>query len=388
MESTARRRYAWDVVAQLSIVSGDFVLTGGMDRANYALADYASRAGVDVDLVSHRVSPELAAHPKVRWHRVARPGGWHAVGEPLLDRRGRALIEARRARSAVGVVNGGNCLAEAVNWVHYVHAVYREPLRATPRAVKHWLFSRRAVKREREALQKAPLVITNSDSTRRAVEALGVEPSRARTVYYGIDPELFGPVSEEERARQKSALGLTERPAVAFVGALGDRRKGFDTLFSAWERLSAEPSWDADLVVIGTGRDLEAWRARAAAKRLSRRIHFLGFRKDVPAVLSACDALVAPTRYEAFGLGVAEALARGLPAVVSAGAGVAELYPPSLRGLLFEDVDSVLELVERLRRWRSTKDELAPHVARLSEQVRARTWDTMASDILELCAKL
>jgi glycosyltransferase involved in cell wall biosynthesis len=220
------------------------------------------------------------------------------------------------------------------------------------------------------------------------VEALGVDPARARTVYYGIDPELFRPASEEERARQKAALGFTERPAVAFIGALGDRRKGFDTLFSAWERLAAEPSWDADLVVIGTGRDLDGWRARAAARRLERRIHFLGFRRDVPAVLAACDALVAPTRYEAFGLGVAEALAGGLPAVVSAGAGVAELYPAELRPLLFEDVESVSELVTRLRDWRSRKDELAPHVAELSRRVRGRTWDTMASDILKLVSEL
>jgi len=364
------------------------VLTGGMDRANYALADYASRSGVDVDLVSHRVSPELLAHPKVRWHRVARPGGWHAVGEPLLDRRGRALIAEKRASSGMGVVNGGNCVAEAVNWVHYVHAVYQEPFQPNPRSVKHWMFGRRSIRREQAALRKSPLVITNSDATRAAVEALGVEPSRARTVYYGIDPELFKPATEEARARQKSALGLSERPAVAFVGALGDRRKGFDTLFAAWERLAAEPSWDADLVVVGTGRDLELWRARAADRRLQRRIHFLGFRTDVPAVLAACDALVAPTRYEAFGLGVAEALARGLPAVVSAGAGVAELYPAALRSLLFEDVDSVSELTTRLRDWRARKDELAPHVAELSDRVRARTWDVMAGDILRLVSEL
>jgi glycosyltransferase involved in cell wall biosynthesis len=376
------------VIAELSIVSGDFVLTGGMDRANYALADFAARSGIDVDLVSHRVSPELEAYPNVHWHRVPRPGGWHAVGEPLLDRRGRALIAEKRARSAVGVVNGGNCLAEAVNWVHYVHAVYEEPLQPNPRALKHWLFGKRSARRERVALHKSPLVITNSDATRRAVEALGVEPARARTIYYGIDPALFHPASEEQRARQKAALGLTERPAVAFVGALGDRRKGFDTLFAAWERLAAEPSWDADLVVIGTGRDLEGWRARAADKRLDRRVHFLGFRKDVPAVLAACDALVAPTRYEAFGLGVAEALACGLPAVVSAGAGVAELYPADLRGLLFEDVDSVAELVTRLRDWRARRDELLPHVAALSERVRSRTWDAMAGDILSAVAEL
>ena len=46
--------------------------------------------------------------------------------------------------------------------------------------------------------------------------------------------------------------------------------------------------------------------------------------EEAPAVLAACDALVSPTRYEAYGLAVHEALARGLPALVSRSAGIAD----------------------------------------------------------------
>lgn len=374
-------------IDRLTMVSGDFVLTGGMDRANYALADFAARQGIGVELVSHRVSPELAARPEVRWRRVTRPGGLHAVGEPLLDRRGRNAIRERRGAGALGVVNGGNCLAEAVNWVHYVHAVYGEPLEPRLRSLKHWAFTRRARMRERTALARASFVIANSDATRRAlIEELGVAPERVRTIYYGIDPERFGPIGESDRAEARRALGLGARPAVAFVGALGDRRKGFDTVFSAWERLGASSSWDADLLVIGSGRDLEGWRARARERGLDGRIHFLGFRRDVPRVLAACDALVAPTRYEAFGLGVAEALARGIPALVTRAAGVAELYPSELGTLLLEDPDSAHELSTRLERWRTESATLVEPVRQLAERIRARSWDRMAEEILELCA--
>ncbi|HEY3495818.1 MAG TPA: glycosyltransferase family 4 protein [Polyangiaceae bacterium] len=373
-------------IERLTMVSGDFVLTGGMDRANYALADYAARQGIGVELVSHRVSPELAERPGVRWRRVRRPGGLHAVGEPLLDRQGRRAIHERAGMGALGVVNGGNCLAPAVNWVHYVHAVYGEPLEPRLRSLKHWAFTRRARRRERSALARASFVIANSDATRAALLELGVEPERVRTVYYGIDPERFGPISETERADARRSLGLGERPAVAFVGALGDRRKGFDTVFGAWQRLGARSSWDADLVVVGTGPELEGWREQARRRGLSERVRFLGFRKDVPHVLAACDALVAPTRYEAFGLGVAEALARGIPALVSRAAGVAELYPEDLHALLVEDADSVDELAQKLDEWRSRSALLADPVRRLSERIRARTWDGMAAEILALCA--
>jgi glycosyltransferase involved in cell wall biosynthesis len=43
------------------------------------------------------------------------------------------------------------------------------------------------------------------------------------------------------------------------------------------------------------------WRRRSAASGLGGRIHFLGFIKNVPDLLAACDALVSPTHYDFVG---------------------------------------------------------------------------------------
>ena len=118
-----------------------------------------------------------------------------------------------------------------------------------------------------------------------------------------------------------------------FIGALGDRRKGFDTLHKAWEMLTRRSATDPLLVVIGQGALLPEWQQRTRAAGLERSITYLGFRNDVPRLVRAADMLVAPTRYEAYGLGVHEALCCGLPAVVSADAGVAERYPAELADL-------------------------------------------------------
>src|SRR5262249_56896294 len=93
-------------------------------------------------------------------------------------------------------------------------------------------------------------------------------------------------------------------------------------------------AWDAVWLVGGTGSELPAWRRRVADEGLADRVRFLGFRRDVPDMLRAVDALVAPTRYEAYGLGVHEALCCGLPAFVTATAGVAQRFPPELADLL------------------------------------------------------
>jgi glycosyltransferase involved in cell wall biosynthesis len=173
------------------------------------------------------------------------------------------------------------------------------------------------------------------------------------------------------------------RPVVAFVGAMGDRRKGFDSLFAAWAMLAAGSSWDARLVVLGAGASVSEWEARAEAEGLSGSIAFLGFRKDVSAILAGCDVLVSPTRYEAYGLNVQEALCCGLPALVSASAGVAERYPESLSGLLLPDAEDAADLAARLRSWRDQSQAIRDLVVPLSDRLRARTWDVMAREIAE-----
>src|SRR5205823_4663985 len=128
-----------------------------------------------------------------------------------------------------------------------------------------------------------------------------------------------------------------------------DRRKGFDVLFEAWSLLW-RTGWDGLLLVVGAGEELPVWEQRAAG--LGESIRFLGFRKDVPRILAAGDLLVSPTRYEAYGLGVHEALCAGLPALVSRSAGVAEQYPTELQPLLLSDPENASSLAESLRQWR------------------------------------
>jgi glycosyltransferase involved in cell wall biosynthesis len=168
-----------------------------------------------------------------------------------------------------------------------------------------------------------------------------------------------------------------------FIGALGDRRKGFDTLFAAWQQLCTYPDWDADLVAIGVGAELPLWQRRALEAGISSRIHFLGFRSDVPDLLRAADCLVAPTRYEAYGLGVHEALCCGLPALVSATAGVAERYRPEIRDLLLPDPEDAANLATRLRQWRGNSQQYSKLVNSLSQELRSYTWDDMAQSILK-----
>jgi glycosyltransferase involved in cell wall biosynthesis len=368
------------------IVAGDFVRTGGMDHANHALADHLARRGGEVHLVAHRVDPDLAARAGVAVHHVPRPLGSHLLGFPLLDRAGRRTVRELDGRRPVAVANGGNCAAGDVVWLHYVHAAYApEVATGAARRVMHAAARRRFLRDERAAVRRARVVFANSELTARdAVERLGASSARVHVVYYGAGPH-FRPPSPAERAEAQRALGWTdERPAVAFVGALGDRRKGFDTVLAAWSRLTEEGGWDARLAVAGAGAEAEMWRRRAEAAGLGDSVVFLGFQADVRLLLWAADALVSPTRYEAYGLAVQEAVCCGLPALVSRSAGVAERIGRDAAALLLPDPDDAADLARRLRAWRAEPDAHHAAALDLSARLCAWSWDDMAARMVDI----
>lgn len=350
-----------------------------MDRANHAFASFLARRGDDVTLVTHRAWPDLVqAGAKVV--TVPRPLGSHLLGAPLLAAAGQRA--AGKAPSGTRVVaNGGNADTGDVVWVHYLHAAHMSP------AAGGWMRRQRVTRanalylsHERAAISRAKVVICNSRRTARDVQrAYNLPIDRLHVVYYGSDPRTFSPVGPEQRALARRALGWSAQPVALFVGGLGDYRKGFDRLFEAWKILTRDSGWDVALAVAGLGAEL-GWRARAETERLSS-IRFLGFREDIADVMAASDVLVHPARYEAYGLGVHEALCRGLPALVAKDAGVAERYPEDLRDLLIDDVENAEEIAERLRRWRYGGVGHEARVRTFAEHLHARTWDDMSSDL-------
>lgn len=369
------------------LISGDFVRTGGMDIANFHLADYIAQKGIPVNIVAHEVDPALASLPNVKWQRAPRPRHSTIIGEPLLRRLGYRTARCLRPSRPHIVVNGGNCPLPDVNWVHYVHAAVRPVcggglLRRAKTRLAHRLYLRG----EERALRTARLIIANSLRTKKDLVAhYELDPATIYPVYYGINPSDFYPADSQEKDRTRSELGLPrDRCIITFIGALGDRRKGFDILFQAWKSLSRELTGVATLLVIGTGAELSNWQQNAAKELPLGEIRFLGFRRDVPAIMRACDGFVAPTRYEAFGLAVQEALCCGLPAIVSRDAGVAELYPLPIQPLLLDNPECALQvkslLMEIIRRNAYWKDMMKP----VAHVLRQRTWNTMAHEIFTL----
>ncbi len=373
------------------IVAGDFVRTGGMDRANLALADYlanSSQPCIRVHLVAHSADQSLINHPNILFHQVPKPLKKHALGQPLLNLYGRSIASGYQAQKTLKmVVNGGNCRSDhvSINWAHYVHGAWSPVTIQTKktdlvRNIRQNLSHLASIRHERIAFQKAPVIIANSRLTAAQISNLyQIDPSRIHVVYYGTDPSQFKPVTDQERQQARAKLGLNDDlPVITFVGALGDLRKGFDILFDAWQKLDQKRGWDAHLLVIGSGSLISYYKSRCDTGSKHQRIQFLGFRNDVHTILAASSLLVSPTRYEAYGLNVHEALCRNIPVLVSKSAGVAERIPTPTEAdpvdMRFDDGICPDQLALRLEHWRDHQPQYAEKAEQAGSILRQHSW--------------
>ncbi|MEV7521622.1 glycosyltransferase [Streptomyces sp. NPDC091371] len=157
-----------------------------------------------------------------------------------------------------------------------------------------------------------------SDTVAARLEAWGVPAERVHVVPNGIEAVRFR-FEEGVRRGTRARTGLPERAFV--VGGVGRLVPGkrFDVLVRAVAALPA-----AHLLLAGDGPERASLRRLAAELGAQSRIHLLGERDPlgdsadgrtpgIPALLAAMDVFVSPSREEAFGLAVVEALAAGLP---------------------------------------------------------------------------
>ncbi|TAK42238.1 MAG: glycosyltransferase family 1 protein [Betaproteobacteria bacterium] len=170
-------------------------------------------------------------------------------------------------------------------------------------------------------------VICNSHLVRADIQRhFGLPQEKLPVIYNGVDLEHFRP-----------AAATGERGGGArflFVGS-GFARKGLDTALHA---LALVPQ--AQLVV--AGRDREAPRFAALARRLgvAGRVQLLGGVEDVRPLYAAADCFILPTLYDPFPNAALEALAMGVPIIVSRRCGAAELLREGENGWLCEPADA------------------------------------------------
>jgi glycosyltransferase involved in cell wall biosynthesis len=276
----------------------------------------------------------------------------------------------------------------ALPMVSTLHVIEERP--APLLRVQRWLAAR-------ARMNTADRTLVVSEAMRRwYLGTFPADPARVLTVHNGVmQPVLM--VGAEERDRLRERLGVPRGGVMATIVGLLRPGKGHADLITAAAELPA--TLDLHIVVVGDGPLRPALEAMAGRDGVRGRVHFTGYRMDVPAILAASDIVVQPSLFDALPTALIEGLAAGLPAVACGVGGIVDIVTPDV-GILVPPGDpaalarSLVELVgdpERRRqlgraarrrfeqefdavRWvgrlRSIYDEvIADHASRSSGQV-------------------
>jgi glycosyltransferase involved in cell wall biosynthesis len=339
-------------------------IIGGVESSAERLARFLVRSGIDAQVVTKRISPELPDReqmdgvpierigrlgdrdPRGKWWLVPSAARWlvaHRAGHDVvccIDYRGigMAALIARRLTGhpvvfqaqTTGVLSAGNV---------------DDTLRGVGVDPGAWL-GQRVKSIVTRLYAGADAFACISRDIEQETLAAGVAPDRIHFLPNPVDMTHFRPTDDAARCRVRAQYGVADdRVIVAFAGRLS-REKGLMDLLEAWRQLAvsgaAAPRDGPGPLLLVAGPDMpgHAWNlgelARAFVREhaLQESVRFLGPLADVAPLYQAADVAVVPSHFEALGLSALEALACGTPVVASSAGGLLDFMIDGVNGAL------------------------------------------------------
>ena len=312
---------------------------GGIGRYTWELCKgLPGRTGIDSvryygrsRLLSDPAALLRGEKPRPRLPVLARFQRWH---------------EYRKLRA--GLIHGPNYFLPrfAETGIVTVHdlSVFRYPETHPAERVK-------AFEREfSSSLERAAHIITDTETVRNELmEAFSLRPEQVTAVWLGVDP-AYAPLAEDDLRPRLAALGLEAGHYGLCVSTLEPRKK-IAQLLAAWRLLPPSVRDRTPLVLAGgKGWLNEQLHEQIAAAQAEGWLRQLGFVEEglLPSLYAGASLFVYPSTYEGFGLPPLEAMASGVPVLVSDRSCLPEVCGDAAEYMDPDDVTGFASILERL----------------------------------------
>ena len=206
------------------------------------------------------------------------------------------------------------------------------------------LLARPALSEERTrtawTLESADVLIVDCDAARSSARLLRMPDDRIMCLPWGADVTMFRPIGGDERLRNRQARGWGESLVVVTARA-HEPTYGVETVLDGFA-LAAAGAPDLHLVVAGTGSLTNELRARAVRNHIADRVEFAGnlSSNQLADTLAIADVYASASHVDGSSVTLLEAMATGLPCLVSDVGGNREWVEPGITGQLFADGDA------------------------------------------------
>jgi glycosyltransferase involved in cell wall biosynthesis len=301
---------------RIAVLSRNFSVTGGgAERYSISVVEQLAKTH-EVHVFAQTISHDF---PGVTYHHVPKP-----MERPRwINQLYFAWKTWRATRTGFDIVH-----SHENTWHGNVHTVHVLPVKHTlfagkqgfalalrwlkvvtsPRLLAYlWLEERRF------AFAYKKKVVCASTTLKEVVEgAFPDSRGMLEVITPGVDA-VPGTVTPQAKAEARTGLGVSvDGPLLLFVGN-DFAKKGLMTLLNAMDRIDSK----VKLLVVGRSERAGDYEQQATNLGLRSRVHFVGSLEDMSIAYKAADILVHPTLEDSYGMVVLEAMAHGLPVVVS-----------------------------------------------------------------------
>lgn len=286
---------------------------------------------LDVTIFSDACDAESG--PSLRWIRIPLPRRPGFMRYALFHLQARRALRRHIAERGVAPILVQATQAQYpgadICYAHFCHRAYLAERWGQQRSrglrrVARWVANRYNAFWERIAFRAAKCVVVPSAGLARELETTyPFLAGRVITIPNPVDIAAYARPDNFDRHAMMSRLNLIEAGPILCFAALGDfSRKGLDLVFEA---LAALDDRSIQLLVVGgTPREIAEFNALAISLGVACQVRFVGFQPDVRPYLWLSDLFVFPSSYETFALVVIQAMAAGVPAVVTRVHGVSD----------------------------------------------------------------
>lgn len=215
------------------------------------------------------------------------------------------------------------------------------------------------------------IIAVGSKVKEELINYYSLPPEKISVIYNGYSPDEFNVKDRDTyRSATRSSLSIKDNHS-AFLFTGGDwERKGLEIALRAFSKVEGRNRF----VVVGHG-DTASYQKICDELAISERVNFIPPTREIKKYYHAADIFLFPTLYEPFGMAPLEAMACGLPCIVSRLSGCAELISHMKDGLLIEEPSNIEELsghMQKLLEDPTLKDDIS--VAAIAK-ARSASWD-------------
>lgn len=353
---------------------------GGIERHTWELVERWSR---DNDI--HIFASEWAeTTQKVTFHKV-----------PTLKRPELLRIPSFVLNNSVMLKNGdfdivfnNGCGATFVQDVIVAASLHKAWAEETKKAglkrfflnpMHYWTFAIERFNYRRKRYRK--IIAISEFIKKRLIDYYGLPDEDIVVIHHGVNLEEFNPSKKGiYRAEIRKSFGIAGNDLLLVFTGKEFRRKGLQYVFQALGKLRDER---VKLIVVGSG-EISQFRAIAQRLGIDRNIFFIGHSSDVARYYAASDVFILPSTFDAFGMVVLEAMASGLPVIVSRNMGASEIVADGEEGIVLKNYFDYNEIAESVRWLIETPSLKGKWGANARSKAEKFSWDIVAEKTLEV----